>query len=369
MVGNDVIMGKIIDITGRQFGRLTVIAYSHTNHRRTYWLCRCVCGIDKIVLKTNLISGTVGSCGCLHSEVMKNIHINDNQSEIGEIYNNCEILSFQSNNNGKLAKIMAKVKCHCGNSFETSLQALKIGHIKSCGCINKFNEGIAAFNHKYLIYKFSAKYKNKEFSLSKEDCYNLFVDNCFYCSSAPANVVSVKNCNGNFIYNGIDKLIPELGYVITNVVSSCIICNKFKYKLSVYDFINKLKRMKNKNFFGFERISDIGFDLISQESNYKAHRRITKDYSLTQQQYYHLATSNCFYCDGKPSNFNVHSKAKYQGIDQIVPQAGYMYDNCVPCCISCNFAKSNMSQKDFINHIMLLKVNIDNICQALEKLI
>lgn len=61
------------DLTGRKFGRLTVIERSSSNKKReATWLCVCDCGNSKIVSGNQLRSGHTKSCGCLHSEVMIN---------------------------------------------------------------------------------------------------------------------------------------------------------------------------------------------------------------------------------------------------------------------------------------------------------
>ena len=57
---------RLIDLTGHQYGRLTVLRRadhnSTTNHTR--WLCRCICGTEKIVGQSELRSGNTKSCGC-----------------------------------------------------------------------------------------------------------------------------------------------------------------------------------------------------------------------------------------------------------------------------------------------------------------
>lgn len=53
------------DMTGKIYGDLTVIKFSHYDKKRnSYWLCKCSCGKEKIVRRTHLISGGVSSCGC-----------------------------------------------------------------------------------------------------------------------------------------------------------------------------------------------------------------------------------------------------------------------------------------------------------------
>lgn len=58
-------MSKVIDLTGREFGRLTVIQRSGSNKDgRATWLCICECG--EITVKTGklLLNGHCRSCGC-----------------------------------------------------------------------------------------------------------------------------------------------------------------------------------------------------------------------------------------------------------------------------------------------------------------
>jgi len=62
-------MGKFIDITGKIFGRLTVLSRAKSRSGATMWNCRCECGKALGVLAGNLMRGTSLSCGCLRAEV------------------------------------------------------------------------------------------------------------------------------------------------------------------------------------------------------------------------------------------------------------------------------------------------------------
>ena len=61
-------MGAFVDLTGRKFGRLTVLRRDGTANGRVAWLCKCDCGNEIAVLSTSLTSGNTRSCGCIHSE-------------------------------------------------------------------------------------------------------------------------------------------------------------------------------------------------------------------------------------------------------------------------------------------------------------
>lgn len=56
---------RLIDLTGKRFGRLVVIRRLDKN----YWLCKCDCGNQKEILGSNLRTGHSTSCGCYQKEV------------------------------------------------------------------------------------------------------------------------------------------------------------------------------------------------------------------------------------------------------------------------------------------------------------
>jgi hypothetical protein len=60
-----------IDLSGRKFGRWTVLRADKKNSPRRKWQCRCVCGKLRSVDSHSLKSGTSKSCGCLRTEELK----------------------------------------------------------------------------------------------------------------------------------------------------------------------------------------------------------------------------------------------------------------------------------------------------------
>lgn len=64
-------MTTVIDMTGLVYGRLTVIEYAgRDKSRKTMWRCKCTCGNETIVSRTNLTGGKIRSCGCLKKEMV-----------------------------------------------------------------------------------------------------------------------------------------------------------------------------------------------------------------------------------------------------------------------------------------------------------
>lgn len=68
----ETILGKMIDLKGRRFGRLSVLEKGRTigrpGRRKLLWECVCDCGNRLSVGGTDLKSGHTRSCGCIHTE-------------------------------------------------------------------------------------------------------------------------------------------------------------------------------------------------------------------------------------------------------------------------------------------------------------
>lgn len=60
-------MAKFKDLTGEQFGKLTVKSrYGYDKYNKITWKCSCECGSeDVVVLGHELRSGSTKSCGCI----------------------------------------------------------------------------------------------------------------------------------------------------------------------------------------------------------------------------------------------------------------------------------------------------------------
>jgi len=67
-------MGKLINLMGREFNRLTVIKrVENDKNKNAQWLCKCNCGsLEPIIATTgSLNSGNTQSCGCLQVERLR----------------------------------------------------------------------------------------------------------------------------------------------------------------------------------------------------------------------------------------------------------------------------------------------------------
>lgn len=96
---------KFDDLTGRKFGRLTVIGLSpKMSGRKSYWVCVCECGKKKVVRSDLLKSKNTQSCGCLRDEAaLKTItkyHEKDKNKGAGKsrLYHTWQHMKYRCNN-------------------------------------------------------------------------------------------------------------------------------------------------------------------------------------------------------------------------------------------------------------------------------
>lgn len=176
---------------------------------------------------------------------------------IGKKYNRLTVLSILKK--GNRGNWSVECICDCGTKITTLKHSLVFGNTNSCGCYrnDKMKEawqleiGQSSLNHLYKVYKRRAKLKGVSFILDLQEFKKLTKGNCYYCNIEPKQVINIKSCNGEYIYNGIDRVDNNIGYILSNCVSCCKICNRMKMEHNIKDFLNYIK-----NIYEFLQLGD-----------------------------------------------------------------------------------------------------------------
>ena len=162
-------MGKIIDLTGGKFGRLTVIEIANPmkNTGVKKWKCVCDCGNEFIAIGSSLKNGTTISCGCSR--------IND---LTGKRFGRLTVIKFSHvkvEGNGRPKSFAYFLcKCDCGKECIKRGSRLSEGSVNSCGCLASERR--------------SEHYKKQLSEWNKADCkdgtrLNLIKEGVLYCTS------------------------------------------------------------------------------------------------------------------------------------------------------------------------------------------
>lgn len=219
---------KIIDLTGKRFGKLVVIERNQELHenQKVFWKCRCDCGKTKNVVTSSLRkNGGTRSCGC--NRVRRVVNIGD---RFGKLVVIKKVQEFSN---------IWECRCDCGNHINTT--GFELIHIRrgcSISCANSLVYGEAAFNSVYNDSKRSAKRRGYTWDIPKNIFRKITSSNCFYCGNPPSMRTNRSDLNGDYIHNGIDRVNNANGYVINNCVACCWNCNKAKQSFSPKQFKN-----------------------------------------------------------------------------------------------------------------------------------
>ena len=195
-------------------------------------------------------------------------------------------------------------ECDCGGNKIVQSKLLINGTVKSCNCllidVNEYKTKENLVGNKYgkLIVESLNYYKNRR---GYWNC------NC--------------ECGG--------KIVMDSASLKSGRITSC------NCDLQNFD----------KNIVGIAAINALYGSYLSKAKG--------KDivFELKKEEFEILTQSNCYYCGEKPSNIKYLENCKgfyvYNGIDRVNSLGGYILDNVVPCCTTCNKAKLTMSTDEF----------------------
>ena len=123
---------KPLDLSNKVFNKLTALEKARSKNGKTYWICRCECGNLTTVQTYDLTSGHTKSCGCERNNKDKKIDITN------QVFNKLTAIRPTNKRSGHC--VVWECQCECGAITYVSVNDLKKGNTKSCGCIKSAGE-------------------------------------------------------------------------------------------------------------------------------------------------------------------------------------------------------------------------------------
>ena len=118
-------------------------------------------------------------------------------------------------------------------------------------------KGYASSKQLYHHYKKRAIKRGISFGIEFELFRELTSMDCFYCGVKPLQVFSSSGLyNGDYIYNGIDRIDSFKGYETDNCRPCCKTCNYMKQRLSEKEFVSHIENIL-VNLYGDKKIKNI----------------------------------------------------------------------------------------------------------------
>jgi hypothetical protein len=172
------------------------------------------------------------------------------------------VKGFHSKGNGENLSPTFECLCDCGNTTYISRKSLISKNTSSCGCglkerytrladdkIRQQEYGSAQIGSILSTYRCSARNRNLEFTLTKDDIKNIIFKNCHYCNMEAKNFQKglTNRINGNRFYNGIDRKDNLKGYTLDNCLPCCFTCNRAKHTSTYEDFKQWISNLIKNN--------------------------------------------------------------------------------------------------------------------------
>lgn len=126
---------RFIDLTGKVFGKLTVVNRAENKNGSIYWNCLCECGNKTCVSTNNLRNGHVCSCGCSKHDKTSELFL---KNLTGRKFGELTVIERAPTRKGAT---YWKCVCSCGNETTVASTNLLRGKTMSCGClVSSFGE-------------------------------------------------------------------------------------------------------------------------------------------------------------------------------------------------------------------------------------
>ena len=288
--------GWVMSEHGVPDSKLTVVErvddyISPSGKHDSRWRCICDCGKETVVTRSRLRGkDATKSCGCLQKEMTHRLLFQD---FTGQKFGRLTVLErvLPPEHIKDKHYTYWKCQCECGNITVVRRDALLYKSTQSCGCLH---DEVSSARMREMFTKDYRKYDD----------------------------------------NGI--LVEKF----------CPTCKRW---LPTSDFFPSKQVMDG---YAYECRVCEAHSIRNRYNAYKGsakHRNL--DFKLNIDEFEKITDQPCIYCGGYSDSY---FEKNFNGIDRINSQIGYVLDNCVPCCKTCNVMKSDLPILDWIKHIKLI---------------
>jgi len=238
-MGMDTVPNPPKNLEGKRFGPFIVLRrVGSTDSGVATWEVKCVyCGDQSVKRSSNLQRAK----RCPRCGIRKDL--------TGHRSGFLEVIGFSHSDKWKM---YWRCKCDCGKKITLPTTALTSKNAyKSCGRCHLLRQPdeVTVKKHVLLKYKNGAVSRELAWRLSDNVAWTLVRDHCYWCGAAPEIRKMWKTDRRHrtieYPLNGIDRLDSRKGYVTSNVVTSCVQCNRAKSDLRSQEFLEHIAIIVN----------------------------------------------------------------------------------------------------------------------------
>lgn len=240
--------------------------------------------------------------------------------------------------------------CDCGKEVEKWSEALQVGAAYSCGCtplpVSEGGKPTLEDRRNQEVLDMVGQRFGKLVVLNmieRRDTSYLRQENFYNC---------VCDC-GNKIYRVPFRALKYQGK------SSCGKC-QVQLPDGKIDLEQKYTKPEHLRTLMPKQIDEV---LLTKVFLSVANKGKRKSWNLSYDDWRLMAQEPCYYCGSPASNvytfrYDEYGESKeseysifYQGMDRINNEVGYVTENIVPCCKTCNYMKRKMRVDNWVKHM------------------
>jgi len=250
-----------LKLIGKSFYNWTVLERtrsSTTKTRRSWYLCKCSCGLEKEIsidtLKTynGKASRRSSSTYCETCDNLSKVIRYKSVIDLsGKVFGDLVVLYNVEDHVFKSGKRELKwmCRCTCGNEQAYIGCNLRQGLIKKCSrCSQSLRPSTKAkaWESEFRAYiasnyrRRNKLFNNTTFDLTLEEFKTIASSKCYYCGNSPQT--KLRSGKGLF-RNSIDRLDNTKGYYLDNCVPACKTCNMMKKDHTFEIFLDQISRI------------------------------------------------------------------------------------------------------------------------------
>lgn len=208
------------------------------SRNRNFYLVKCDCGHQQKFYRISSKLNNSKYCKkCIRHEKSK-------VDLVGKKFGELTVLEHVYT---RSQKMQLKVLCDCGNVVLRRQASVVRGLTRTCGCMKSRNELKTIQRQAYNSHKAGARQRNLRTEITFEQFCEITKNPCVYCSTISTR--KNKATGATLPVNSVDRINNEKFYKITNVQSTCFLCQYMKSDMTDKAFREHIELIQTKSHF------------------------------------------------------------------------------------------------------------------------
>jgi hypothetical protein len=251
-----------------------------------------------------------------------NYAVGQTDGYLGQVYGRLTVIDTIRK---KGERLRLRCRCSCGNEHTALAMNIRRGATSSCGCLKREQSSLRAREHAAIA---EARQKQAE-GFARER--RALVGRRYGRLVVEDVIVTGKRVRFRCVCDCGNKTLTTRGNLERGHTKSCGCLQVYRHP-----------------------VRNVGLRKLYYRYRHAAKRRDLA-FDLDLDTFRDLTSGPCRYCGTDPNYLmrskSDHSEYSYNGVDRLDSDVGYVSENVVTCCATCNRMKSDHPVGEFVRHL------------------